>query len=133
MNDEEHRQEHRLVSFEPFRLDVPNQQLWRGAHALKLKPKALAVLHYLVAHAGQLVTKDALWQALWPDVTVSDDVLTACVRDIRKALSDDAKRPRLIETVHRRGYRFIGAVQSPQSAVINQNQPLASNTQHPPW
>ncbi len=98
------------LRFAGFRLEPDNARLWRGAHALKLKPKAFAVLHYLVAHAGQLVTKDALWQAVWPDVTVSDDVLTACVRDIRKALRDDPKRPRLIETVHRQGYRFIAPV-----------------------
>ncbi len=105
------------LQFAGFRLEPDNARLWRGAHAIKLKPKAFVVLHYLVEHAGQLVTKDELWQAVWPGVTVSDDVLTACVRDIRKALGDDPKAPQFIETVHRRGYRFIAKVQSSRFKV----------------
>jgi DNA-binding winged helix-turn-helix (wHTH) protein len=100
------------VAFANFRLDASNVSLWRGKQALKLKPKAFDVLHYLVDHAGQVVTKDALWRAIWPNVTVSDAVLTMCVRELRQALEDDAKAPRFIETVHRRGYRFIGQVVS---------------------
>src|SRR2546425_11003151 len=99
------------VVFAGFRLDSGNACLWHGEQAIKLKPKAFDVLRYLVEQAGQLVTKDALWQAVWPDVTVSDAVLTVCVREIRQALGDDAKTPRFIETVHRRGYRFIAAGQ----------------------
>src|SRR5262244_2059318 len=111
-----------LVVFADFRLDPGNACLWRGKRALKLKPKAFDVLRYLVAHAGQLVTKDALWQAVWPDVTVSDAVLTVCVREIRQALNDNPKAPQFIETVHRRGYRFIGAVRSPESGVRSHNK-----------
>ncbi|MBI3304076.1 MAG: winged helix-turn-helix domain-containing protein [Deltaproteobacteria bacterium] len=130
------------LQFAGFRLEPDNARPWRGAHAIKLKPKAFAVLHYSVEHAGQLVTKDELWQAVWPDVTVSDDVLTARVRDIRKALGDDPKTPRLIETVHRRGYRFIASittspqpvqssrfkVSNPQSAIRNRDGGQRSGT-----
>jgi len=98
--------------FADFRLDVPNASLWHGEREIKLKPKAFDVLCYLVRHAGQLVSKDALWQAVWPHVVVSDAVLTVCVGEIRQALADDAKTPRFIETVHRRGYRFLGEVVS---------------------
>ena len=99
-----------VIRFADFRLDPHNAQLWCDTQVVRLKPKAFAVLHCLVAHAGQLVTKDTLWQTVWPDVTVSDDVLAASIRDIRKALGDHAKAPRFIETVHRRGYRFLHAV-----------------------
>ena len=110
------------VTFADFRLDASNVSLWRGKQALKLKPKAFDVLHYLVDHAGQVVTKDALWRAIWLDVTVSDAVLTMCVRELRQALEDDAKAPRFIETVHRRGYRFIGQVVSSQHSVVSSRQ-----------
>src|SRR5512143_2747864 len=92
------------VRFDAFRMDVSNECVWRGEQALKLTLKAFAVLRYLLEHAGQLVTKEALWQAVWPRVVVSDAVLTMRLSEIRKALGDNAKTPRFIETVHRRGY-----------------------------
>ena len=63
-------------------------------------------------HAGQLVTKDALLTAMWPEIYVREGVLSECVREIRKALGDTPQALRFIETVHRRGYRFIGKVKS---------------------
>src|SRR5262245_32598750 len=89
------------------RLDPANECLWRGEEAQQLTGKAFAVLHYLVAHAGRLVTKEELFRAVWPDVTVSEAALTVCVAEIRRALGDDAKAPQYIETVHRRGYRCL--------------------------
>jgi DNA-binding winged helix-turn-helix (wHTH) protein len=90
-----------------LRLDLTNQWVWKGQQLLKLPPKAFAVLRYLMGHAGQLVTKDELLQAAWSDTTVTEGVLAASIREIRKALADDAQSPRYIETVHRRGYRFL--------------------------
>src|SRR5215470_14131762 len=98
------------LAFADFRLDPSNVSLWRGKQALKLKPKAFDVLHYLVDHAGQLVSKDDLWRAVWSDVAVTDGVLAVCVTEIRQVLGDDPKAPRFIETVHRRGYRFIAPI-----------------------
>jgi DNA-binding winged helix-turn-helix (wHTH) protein len=102
------------LAFADFRLDPGNVALWRGTEALKLKPKAFDVLQYLVAHAGQLVSKDDLWRAVWPDVAVTDGVLAVCLTEIRQALGDDPKAPRFIETVHRRGYRFIAPITATQ-------------------
>ena len=96
-----------LLLFPPFRLDPVNEQLWRGKRAIALKPKTFAVLRYLVERSGQLVMKEELLTTLWADVYVSDAVLKVCVQEIRAALKDNAKAPRFIETVHRRGYRFI--------------------------
>ena len=93
--------------FGPFRIDAENEQLWRHQESVPLKPKAFAVLRHLVERRGKLVAKRELFTTIWPDTVVSDGVLTTCIKEIRKALSDAAKAPRFIETVHRRGYRFI--------------------------
>src|SRR5262245_27373205 len=102
------------LQFGEFALDRRNACVWRGLEVLKLKPKAFEVLCYLAEHSGQLVRKEDLWRAIWPDVAVKDGVLAVCLSEIRQALGDEAKAPRFIETVHRRGYRFI-AVVTPRS------------------
>jgi len=105
------------LSFGAFRLDPQNACVWRGEEMIKLTPKAFAVLHYLVSHPGCLVTKDELFTAVWPKTVVSDVALSVCVREIRKSLDDDAKTPQYIETVYRRGYRFIAPVAASASSV----------------
>jgi len=96
--------------FGPFRLDPPNATLSRGPQAIALKPKVFDVLAYLVRHAGRLVSQDELLNAVWPDTIVGDSSLKSCVRQIRRALGDRVREPRYVETVHRRGYRFIAPV-----------------------
>ena len=96
--------------FGPFQLDVENERLWRGREEIILRPKSFAVLRYLVAQPRQLVTRDEILQAVWPGIVVTDAVLTVCIGEIRQALGDDRHRPQYIETVHRRGYRFIGTI-----------------------
>jgi DNA-binding winged helix-turn-helix (wHTH) protein/predicted ATPase len=117
-----------ILRFNPFRLDPVNVRLWRGKQVITLTPKAFAVLCYLVEHAGQLVTKDALLTAVWPEIYVSEGVLSECVREVRKALGDTPQAPRFIETVHRRGYRFIGKVVSRQYSVVSRRR-AASDSQ----
>ena len=85
----------------------------RRRSASQLTPRAFAVLRHLVEHADRLVTKDELLAAVWRDVVVSDAALTSCIRDLRKALGDSSDAPRYIETVHRRGFRFIGPIAGP--------------------
>jgi DNA-binding winged helix-turn-helix (wHTH) protein len=96
--------------FGPFRLDLDNACVWRGAAHIALRPKTFAVLHYLVAHAGQLVTKEALLEAVWPETAVSDGVLKGCMHELRRALGDTAQTPQFVATVLRRGYRFLAPV-----------------------
>src|SRR6185503_9958577 len=96
--------------FGPFRLEIADATLWHGSQSLPLTPKAFSVLQCLVQRRGRLVTKDELYNAVWPGVFVGDAVLKVCVLEIRRVLGDDAKAPRFIETVHRRGYRFIAPV-----------------------
>ena len=100
------------ISFPPFELDPVNQCLWRDQQVISLRPKAYAVLHYLVERPGQLVTKEELLGAVWPESFVGDAVLKVSIGEVRKALQDDSEDPRFIETAHRRGYRFIGQMAS---------------------
>jgi TolB-like protein/tetratricopeptide (TPR) repeat protein len=95
------------VSFGGHRFDVATGRLWSGTREIHLTPKASAVLAVLVSRAGQPVSKDDLFASVWSDTVVSDDALTSCIQELRKALADDARQPRFIETRHRRGYRFI--------------------------
>ncbi|HEY3066135.1 MAG TPA: AAA family ATPase [Methylomirabilota bacterium] len=94
------------VTFGPYRLD-PRRALTAGTRPIRLTPKALALLSFLARRPGQVVTKDELFGAVWPDTIVGDAALVTCIQEIRKALRDDARRPRYVETLHRRGYRFI--------------------------
>ena len=109
------------IAFDAFRLDPENARLWRGRQAIALTPKAFAVLAYLLQHAGRLLTKEELLQAVWADSLVSDASLKVCIREVRKALRDQPHKPRFIETVHRRGYRFIA-----KTAVVDPSQPMAT-------
>ena len=116
--------------FPPFRLDPVNEQLWRESQRVPLRPKAFAVLRFLVEHAGQLVTKEELLKGVWPKTRVSEGILKGYIRDLRDILGDDAQQSRFIETVPRRGHRFIAAVstaapvQSSQFQVPNSPLPF---------
>ena len=121
----------RQFFFPPFRLDPVNAQFWRGEQQISLRRKTFDVLLYLVDHPGQLVTKQALLDAVWPEVTVSDSMPAVCVKELRKVLGDEAKIPRLIETVHGRGYRFIAKVVSDAPAEAAR-KPAASATGNRP-
>src|SRR5262245_23172056 len=93
-------------TFDAFRLEPPPGGLWRGDVRLTVRPRSLAVLRYLVAQAGRLVTKAELRQHVWGGTHVSDTVLRVCVQEIRAALGDAAAAPRYLETVAQQGYRL---------------------------
>jgi TolB-like protein len=95
------------LSFGRYRLE-PRHGLMSGAREVRLTPKALALLSFLAERPGEVVTKEELFGAVWPNATVGDAALVTCIQELRKALRDNARRPRYIETLHRRGYRFIG-------------------------
>ncbi len=98
------------LTFGPFRLDADSGDLYGPSGRVPLTPKALAVLQYLARRPGKLVSKSELIDAHWPDVFVADSVIKLCIREIRRAVEDNVRAPRVIETVHRRGYRFIPPV-----------------------
>ena len=95
------------LSFGRYRLE-PRGGLMSGAREVRLTPKALALLSFLAERRGEVVTKEELFGAVWPNTAVGDAALVTCIQELRKALRDNARRPRYIETLHRRGYRFIG-------------------------
>ena len=99
-------QEHH-IAFGPFRLDATHGRLWRGADVIALRPRSLAVLRYLAAHPGRLVTKAELQQQVWAGTHVTDTVLRVCVQEIRAALGDTAAESQYVETVRPQGYRFL--------------------------
>src|SRR5262245_53665791 len=109
--------EPQTLCFGPFVFEPHQARLRRGRRVLPLTHKACEVLQYLATHPGQLVTKEALFHAVWPEAAVSDAVLTNRIAELRQALGDDAQRPRFIATVHRRGYRFVAALRTPTPAT----------------
>src|ERR1700694_5698546 len=103
-----------MTQFHPFRLDAVNQCLWRRRDSgdderIMLPPKAYGVLRCLIERAGRLVTQDELLDAVWTDTHIQPEGLKSQILHIRRALDDDPKRPRFIETLPRRGYLVIGA------------------------
>src|SRR5712671_839247 len=106
----------RRIRFGPFTLDPANARLFHGDDVIALRGKTLAVLEYLAARPGQLVTKHELLEQLWPEVYVSEDVLVGCVRELRIIFGDTRGTARFVETVYRRGYRWIADIEEPTTA-----------------
>jgi DNA-binding winged helix-turn-helix (wHTH) protein/Flp pilus assembly protein TadD len=99
-----------VYRFGPFRLDAAECRLFRDDAIVDLSPRLVDVLRLLVARPGELVTKEQLLETVWPDVVVTDNALARAISDIRHALGDSPANPVYIQTVTRRGYRFLGRV-----------------------
>ncbi len=108
-----------VLSFPPFRLDVADERLWKEGTELKLRRKPFAILKYLAMHPRRLVTQEALIEAVWGKVAMSESLLRTHVRAVRQALGDD----KLIETVTRRGYRFLSDVQEVHVDAVRSASP----------
>jgi DNA-binding winged helix-turn-helix (wHTH) protein len=104
--------------FGPFALNDVAYRLSREGRDVPLSPKLIDLLIHLVQRPGTLVTKEELFAAVWPDVTVTDNALTRAVSEVRQALEDDPASPRYIQTVARRGYRFVGHVTTEAAAAL---------------
>lgn len=104
------------VAFGPFRFDPAEGVLRRNGIEVPMPPRALAVLALLVAHAGRLVPKQLLLQTVWSDAFVTETSLAEAVSIVRQALGDNPQSPTYIQTVHRRGYRFIAAAHASHAA-----------------
>jgi DNA-binding winged helix-turn-helix (wHTH) protein/tetratricopeptide (TPR) repeat protein len=115
------------LRFDSFVLDRANQQLRGDSEEIPLPPKTFAVLQYLAENPQRLVTQAELLKAVWGPVAVGDGLLRGYVRDIRHALGDAAAHPRLIETIPRRGFRFLAEVTAdPTSYLALPDQPLST-------
>jgi len=117
-------------TFHGVYIDRARMILERDGVPLSLEPKAVDVLLYLVDHRDRLVTKDELLDHVWKDTFVTPNVLTRIVAQLRKALGDDARESRIIETFSKRGYRFIAPLVDSTNVVpvvaytINFRKPL---------
>jgi TolB-like protein/DNA-binding winged helix-turn-helix (wHTH) protein/Tfp pilus assembly protein PilF len=99
-----------VYAFGPYRLDQPEHRLWRDEQTIPLSPKAFDLLVALVSRAGHLVTKERLLQEVWPGTFVEEANLSYTVSVLRKALGDEREPHQYVETVPKRGYRFIGVM-----------------------
>lgn len=114
------------IRFEAFELDEANARLLRDGQPVALAPTPFTVLCALARQPGALLTKDALLDTVWGHRFVSESVLKTAISDLRTALGDDARQSRYIETVPRRGYRFIAvpsAAQPPAVAPMHDAEP----------
>ena len=110
-----------MKRFAGFALDISNQCLWQNGSQIALAPKPFAVLRYLAENPGRLVTHDELLDALWPDTYVQPQVLRTYVLELRKLLGDDARQPRFIQSLPKRGYCFVAPVSDGAHAVNGSN------------
>ncbi|MGE3537546.1 MAG: AAA family ATPase [Candidatus Tectimicrobiota bacterium] len=118
--------------FPPFRLDREHHSLWRGTDRVPLRPKAFAVLQYLAAQAPHLVTPADLLRAVWAEAYVSEGLLRSYMRELRAVLGDTAKTPQFIETVVRRGWRFLVPVLTAPPVVAVRALATAPGPVQPP-
>ena len=109
----------RLVGFGPFEIDVRAGELRKQGRRIRLQDQPLQVLAELLAHPGEMVTRDELRQKLWPADTFVDfdHGLNNAINRLREALGDSADHPTYIETIPRRGYRFIGTIERAAGVV----------------
>src|ERR1700674_4009333 len=116
-----------IHAFGPFRLDSDAEMLFRGAEPVALGQRAIALLRVLVERPGVPVSKDELIEAAWLGLTVEESNLTVQMAALRRVLADEPGGERWIETLPRRGYRFIGP-QGTEQAVENARTPEAEPT-----
>ncbi|MEK7725092.1 MAG: winged helix-turn-helix domain-containing protein [Acidobacteriota bacterium] len=101
-----------LLKFEAFTINLEEKSLSKSGGSISIPPKVFAILEMLVKNDGRIVEKDELMKEVWADSFVEDSNLTYSIRQLRKILGDDFNEPKFIETVPRRGYRFIAKIES---------------------
>jgi DNA-binding winged helix-turn-helix (wHTH) protein len=108
-----------ILRFGEFELDVRSRELRRGSACVRLQEQPLEILRLMLERPGDVITRDELRQRLWPDGTFVDfeHSLNAAIKRLRAALGDDADRPAFIETVPRRGYRFVCSVPTERNSA----------------
>jgi DNA-binding winged helix-turn-helix (wHTH) protein/tetratricopeptide (TPR) repeat protein len=134
-----------MKEFAAFRLDSVNQCLWRRSDAgdderVLLTPTEFGVLDHLVKHAGRLVTHRELLDAVWPQTAIEPQAVKSKIFQLRRVLDDDPKQPRYIETISRRGYRFVAPLarrvpegprdEQPTSPLVGRQGTLGALNEH---
>lgn len=121
----------RYLVADEIRLDRLDERVWLGGKQVAAGGKAFLLLRTLMERPQTLVTKDEIFDQVWNGLAISESVLTTAIKELRQALKDDARAPRWIETVHRRGYRFIPTVVASNAitdAVTPPQPPLQTGT-----
>lgn len=108
-------QDNQLYEFGPYVMDARSRILLKDGATVRLTPKAFDTLLVLVQHASQVVEKEQLLREVWPDIFVEEGSLSHNIHGLRKALGDDSSEPRYIETIPKRGYRFVAPVKVSQA------------------
>jgi Tol biopolymer transport system component/DNA-binding winged helix-turn-helix (wHTH) protein len=103
-------QDNQLYEFGPYVIDARSRILLKDGTTVRVTPKAFDTLLVLVQHASQVVEKEQLLREVWPDIFVEEGILSHNIHGLRKALGDDSSEPRYIETIPKRGYRFVAPV-----------------------
>ena len=123
-----------LIRFGPFEADLQSQEIKKHGIRLRLSPQSFQILQVLLERPGELVSREQLRQILWPSDTFVDfeHGLNAAMNRLRECLGDDADKPHYVETLPRRGYRFIAAVEGTSTPALERNgQPSAQATSQP--
>jgi DNA-binding winged helix-turn-helix (wHTH) protein len=113
-----------IVEFEDFVLNTRARSLFKRGSPLRLQPKVMDLLIVLIENHKRYISKQEIFAALWTDVHVGSASLLRLVAQLRRVLGDDSERPRLIRTLHSRGYQFIGDVRestAPSSSLVEHN------------
>jgi DNA-binding winged helix-turn-helix (wHTH) protein len=113
----------RIIRFGAFAFDADTRQLTRGGEAIHLSPKAFELLLILLRNRPRALSKSDLQSRLWPDTFVSESNLAGLVKELRRAMRDDPRHPRVIRTLHGFGYAFAGAVSDPAAAASDSRRP----------
>ncbi len=113
-----------LYEFGPFRLDAHERRLWKEGESISIPPKAFDTLLFLIQHSGQLIEKQEMLKSLWPESFVEEGNLSLYISIIRKALGDKPTKAEYIETVPKRGYRFLADVRPLQQELVDADADL---------
>jgi DNA-binding winged helix-turn-helix (wHTH) protein len=117
-----------LVRFEVFEVDLRAQELYKAGRKIKLQVQPFQVLAMLLERPGEVVTRDEMQKRLWPADTFVDfdHSVNTAIKKLRQALGDDKKKPRFVETLPKRGYRFLASVKRPAASSAVAETPVAA-------
>jgi DNA-binding winged helix-turn-helix (wHTH) protein len=117
-----------VVRFEVFEVDLRAQELYKGGRKVKLQVQPFQVLALLLEQPGEVVTREEMQKRLWPADTFVDfdHSLNTAIKKLRQALGDDKKKPRFVETLPKRGYRFLASVKRPATSSAAAETPMAA-------
>jgi len=120
-----------IYAFGPFELDTASFELKKEGAVQKIEPKVFELLACLIRNRDRVVTRDEILNEIWDGRIVSEATISTCLKEARQAIGDDGKRQALIRTIHGRGFRFVGTLESedaervPVSARPSEDKPAA--------